>query len=117
VIRQLYALGNAKCTISAYAQQKLLEEAPFARAFAGRFGRGGGGGGGRLQMGSAAVDACKRILFQRGKPSEFLLDEDNRLYFMDLKYWIQVEIRMTEMVTLADMFEIKSYQQRVKTWS
>ncbi len=85
-------LGERECTIQR-RHQKLLEEAP-SPALSPEL---------REQMGAAAVAACKRIGYVNAGTFEFLLDEDNRFYFMEMNTRIQVEHPVTEMVTLADI--------------
>jgi acetyl-CoA carboxylase, biotin carboxylase subunit len=85
-------LGERECTIQR-RHQKLLEEAPSPVLSATL----------RDQMGAAAVAACKRIGYSNAGTFEFLLDEDQRYYFMEMNTRIQVEHPVTEMVTLADI--------------
>jgi acetyl-CoA carboxylase biotin carboxylase subunit len=85
-------LGERECTIQR-RHQKLLEEAP-SPALSPEL---------RDRMGAAAVAACKRIGYSSAGTFEFLLDEDNRFYFMEMNTRIQVEHPVTEMVTLADI--------------
>ncbi|HEY0404635.1 MAG TPA: acetyl-CoA carboxylase biotin carboxylase subunit [Pyrinomonadaceae bacterium] len=85
-------LGERECTIQR-RHQKLLEEAP-SPALSPEL---------REKMGAAAVAACKRIGYSSAGTFEFLLDEDNRFYFMEMNTRIQVEHPVTEMVTLADI--------------
>jgi acetyl-CoA carboxylase biotin carboxylase subunit len=85
-------LGERECTIQR-RHQKLLEEAP-SPVLSPEL---------RAKMGSAAVEACKRIGYSSAGTFEFLLDEDNRFYFMEMNTRIQVEHPVTEMVTLADI--------------
>jgi acetyl-CoA carboxylase biotin carboxylase subunit len=54
-------------------------------------------------MGEAAVAACKSINYSSAGTVEFLLDQDNKFYFMEMNTRIQVEHPVTEMVTLADI--------------
>jgi len=85
-------LGERECSIQR-RHQKLLEEAPSPVLSADL----------RAQMGNAAVAACKRIGYSNAGTIEFLLDEDNKFYFMEMNTRIQVEHPVTEMVTLADI--------------
>src|SRR6266850_94647 len=85
-------LGERECSIQR-RHQKLLEEAP-SLVLSPEL---------RAQMGSAAVEACKRIGYSSAGTFEFLLDEDNKFYFMEMNTRIQVEHAVTEMVTLADI--------------
>ncbi|HYY58182.1 MAG TPA: acetyl-CoA carboxylase biotin carboxylase subunit [Pyrinomonadaceae bacterium] len=85
-------LGERECTIQR-RHQKLLEEAPSPVLSADL----------RARMGEAAVEACKRIGYSSAGTFEFLLDEDDRYYFMEMNTRIQVEHPVTEMVTLLDI--------------
>ncbi len=85
-------LGERECTIQR-RHQKLLEEAP-SPVLSPEL---------REKMGAAAVAACKRIGYSSAGTFEFLLDEDDRFYFMEMNTRIQVEHPVTEMVTLADI--------------
>ena len=85
-------LGERECTIQR-RHQKLLEEAP-SPAISPEL---------REQMGAVAVKACQDIGYSSAGTFEFLLDEDNSFYFMEMNTRIQVEHPVTEMVTLADI--------------
>jgi acetyl-CoA carboxylase biotin carboxylase subunit len=85
-------LGERECTIQR-RHQKLLEEAP-SPVLSPEL---------REKMGAAAVAACKRIGYSSAGTFEFLLDEDDLFYFMEMNTRIQVEHPVTEMVTLADI--------------
>jgi acetyl-CoA carboxylase biotin carboxylase subunit len=85
-------LGERECTIQR-RHQKLLEEAP-SPVLSQEL---------REKMGAAAVAACKKIGYSSAGTFEFLLDEDDQFYFMEMNTRIQVEHPVTEMVTLADI--------------
>jgi acetyl-CoA carboxylase biotin carboxylase subunit len=85
-------LGERECSIQR-RHQKLLEEAP-SPVMTPRL---------RQEMGDVAVAACKSIGYSSAGTFEFLLDEDNRFYFMEMNTRIQVEHPVTEMVTLTDI--------------
>ena len=85
-------LGERECSIQR-RHQKLLEEAP-SPVLSPEL---------RNQMGDAAVAACKKLGYASAGTVEFLLDQDNKFYFMEMNTRIQVEHAVTEMVTLADI--------------
>ena len=85
-------LGERECTIQR-RHQKLLEEAP-SPVLSPEL---------RERMGAAAVAACKKLGYSSAGTFEFLLDEDEKFYFMEMNTRIQVEHPVTEMVTLADI--------------
>ena len=85
-------LGERECSIQR-RHQKLLEEAP-SPVLSPEL---------RNQMGDAAVAACKELGYASAGTIEFLLDQDNKFYFMEMNTRIQVEHAVTEMVTLADI--------------
>ncbi|MFS8086133.1 MAG: acetyl-CoA carboxylase biotin carboxylase subunit [Acidobacteriota bacterium] len=85
-------LGERECSIQR-RHQKLLEEAPSPMMTPEL----------RQEMGEVAVKACKSIGYSSAGTIEFLLDEDNRYYFMEMNTRIQVEHPVTEMVTLTDI--------------
>ena len=73
--------------------QKLIEEAP-ARCLTP---------GLRAEMGAAAVRAAQAVGYTNAGTVEFLLDESNRFYFMEINTRIQVEHGVTEMITGIDL--------------
>ena len=85
-------LGERECSIQR-RHQKLLEEAP-SPVLSPEL---------RNEMGNAAVAACKKLGYASAGTIEFLLDKDNKFYFMEMNTRIQVEHAVTEMVTLADI--------------
>lgn len=85
-------LGERECSIQR-RHQKLLEEAP-SSILTPKL---------RKKMGEAAIAACKSINYSSAGTVEFLLDKNNKFYFMEMNTRIQVEHPVTEMVTLADI--------------
>ena len=56
-------------------------------------------------MGEAAVNASKAFKYNSVGTVEFLLNEDNNFYFMEMNTRIQVEHGVTEMVTGIDLIK------------
>ncbi|KAH7479727.1 Methylcrotonoyl-CoA carboxylase subunit alpha, mitochondrial [Phytophthora ramorum] len=77
--------------------QKVLEEAPapnMSKAL-------------RKKMGDAAVAAAKAVGYVGAGTVEFLLDEDESFYFMEMNTRLQVEHPVTEMITQQDLVELQ----------
>ena len=85
-------LGERECTIQR-RYQKLIEEAPSPALSAGL----------RRKMGEAAIGAARAVEYFNAGTVEFLLDEANRFYFMEINSRIQVEHPVTELVTGRDL--------------
>jgi acetyl-CoA carboxylase biotin carboxylase subunit len=85
-------LGERECSIQR-RHQKILEESP-SPAVDSRL---------RSKMGDAAIKLAKSIRYSNVGTVEFLLDKNNKFYFMEMNTRIQVEHPVTEMVTGIDI--------------
>lgn len=85
-------LGERDCTIQR-RRQKLIEEAP-SPILSPKL---------REEIGKAAVNVVKAAGYYSAGTVEFLLDKDNRFYFMEVNTRIQVEHTVTEELTGIDI--------------
>ena len=85
-------LGERDCSIQRN-HQKMIEEAPSA-AVSDEL---------REKMGKAAVQAAKAAGYTNAGTIEFLLEEDETFYFMEMNTRVQVEHPVTEWVTGIDI--------------
>lgn len=91
-------LGERDCTIQR-RRQKLIEEAPSPMLTPAL----------RAKMGKAAIQVAKAANYFSAGTIEFLLDEKNCFYFMEMNTRIQVEHTVTEELTGIDLV-----QQQIK---
>src|SRR5713226_1508472 len=87
-------LGERNCSCQR-RHQKVLEESPsphLPREL-------------RQEMGTKAIRAVKQIGYRNAGTLEFLLDEQDRYYFMEMNTRLQVEHPVTELVTSTDIVQ------------
>jgi acetyl-CoA carboxylase biotin carboxylase subunit len=87
-------LGERECSVQR-RHQKMLEEAP-SPALTEKL---------RERMGRVGVEAMKKVGYNNVGTIEFLLDERNDFYFMEMNTRIQVEHPVTEAVTGIDLLK------------
>ena len=87
-------LGERECTIQR-RHQKLLEESPSPAMDPKR----------RKEFGAKVVKALQKIGYTNAGTVEFLMDEDDSLYFIEMNTRIQVEHPVTELLTGVDLIK------------
>ncbi|MBM3246728.1 MAG: acetyl-CoA carboxylase biotin carboxylase subunit [Candidatus Omnitrophica bacterium] len=87
-------LGERDCTIQR-RHQKLLEESPSPVVDSKM----------RKRLGELAVKGAKQVNYASAGTIEFLLDQRNNFYFMEMNTRIQVEHPVTELVTGIDLIK------------
>jgi len=89
-------LGERECTIQR-RHQKVLEESPSTQIDAAT----------RQEMGCKVIRALREIGYTNAGTVEFLMDENRKLYFLEMNARIQVEHPVTEMVTGLDLVKMQ----------
>ena len=86
------SLGERECSIQR-RHQKLIEEAPSLQVTPKL----------REELGKTIQKSLSNIGYQNAGTIEFLMDEDSKIYFIEMNTRIQVEHCVTEMVTGVDL--------------
>ena len=89
-------LGERECTIQR-RHQKVLEESPSTQLDADT----------RRETGRKVIRALREVGYTNAGTVEFLMDEDRKLYFLEMNARIQVEHPVTEMVTGLDLVKMQ----------
>jgi acetyl-CoA carboxylase biotin carboxylase subunit len=87
-------LGERDCTVQR-RHQKLIEESPSPIATASF----------RKRIGEYAVKAAKAFKYRNAGTIEFIVDDDQNIYFMEINTRIQVEHPVTEEITGVDLIK------------
>ena len=87
-------LGERDCSVQR-RHQKMIEEAP-SIALSDEL---------RAKIGEVAVRAAKAAGYKNAGTIEFILDQDNRYYFIEMNTRIQVEHGITELITGIDLIK------------
>src|SRR6185312_16922265 len=86
------SLGERECSIQR-RHQKMIEEAPSLQVTPKM----------REEIGATLKKSLENIGYQNAGTVEFLMDEDGKLYFIEMNTRIQVEHPVTEFVTGIDL--------------